>query len=126
LGFRHRVIAGLSDFQQALLQEYQSSCASHSTVADLALKYDWNLAPQQNPSALRNFLSNGSQQLRTGLGDIPANDQDFRIEDVQNTDQGSGQVFEGAIDYATSAFVSLSRGAKNSFGAGRLASLAER
>jgi len=114
-------VGGGSDFQQSLLQEYQPSRAGHSTVADLTLKYDWNFASQQNASALRDFVSNGSKQLRASFSDIATNDQNFRIEDVQNTDHGSGQVFEGAIDYTASAFVSLSRGAKNSLGAGRLA-----
>src|SRR5690242_9848108 len=45
---------------------------------------------------------------------------------MQNADHGAGQVFEGPIENAACAFVAPSRGMKNGFGAGQLASLPER
>jgi hypothetical protein len=110
------------DFQQPLLQKNQPRGASNTTISDQALKYDRDLAPQQDTSAASHFVSNGREQLKARLGDVAANDQNFWIENVQKANDCSGQVFEGAIQHTACAFIALGRGTKNSLSAGRPAS----
>ena len=68
----------------------------------------------------------GSKQLWTRFRDVAAYDQDFRIENVQNADHGTLQVFQGPIEHANCAFVPFSRGAKNGLCVRRVAVLSER
>ena len=61
LSFRHGIVNSASDCQQPLLQENQPGRAGHPTVADQGLKYDRNLASQQNPGAVRYLVANRSE-----------------------------------------------------------------
>src|SRR5579863_7806119 len=122
----HRVVADASDPKQPLLHKNQARASCDTPVANQALKDNRNLTPQQNAGATRYFVSNRMEQLRAGLGDVAAEDENLRIEDVQNADHGGSQGLQGAVKDAASALVSFRGRAKNSLRAVGLTSLAGR
>src|SRR5580698_8826657 len=101
--------------QQSLLQENESRSAGNSSVSACALKNDWNLSPKQNVGAARDLFVQRGKQLRSGCRYVPAEDEQFGIEHVQEAYQRGSERFESDIQHATGARVALGGRLKDSF-----------
>src|SRR2546430_1818318 len=115
-----------SNCQQSLLEKNQTCRAGNAAIANGFLKYDWNLAAQQYPGPPRDFVLYGSDQLRSGRGDVAAQDENLGIESVEKAHKGGSQVLQRAIHDIARAFISVGGSAKDGLGIRQLADAVHR
>src|SRR5712664_2487807 len=105
--------SSISNCQETLLQKNQSGRSGNTTVADSFLKHNRHVAAQQNLCPLRDFVTNRSDQLRSGSRDVASQDENLGIEDVQEIHDRGREIFQRPIDDTARALVSLGCGAEN-------------
>jgi len=98
-----------------LLKEDDPCSTGNSPVPACSLKNDRYLPAQQNTGTTRDLFMQPGQQLRSGCGDVATQDEEFRIEHVQEAYQRRGQRFESEVQHASRARVALGCRLKNSF-----------
>jgi hypothetical protein len=111
-----------SNCQQTLLQKDQPRSSRDPAIADSFLKYNRNLPAQQCFCAPRDFVLNRSDQLRSGSGYVASQDENLRIEGVQDAHQRSPKILQCPVDYIARALVSTSGCTEDGLGIRRMAS----
>src|SRR5215475_33571 len=115
-----------SNRQPPLLQEYQSAGPSHPAESDDLLKYNRNLPPQQYLCPAGKLALDRGNQRGAGSRDISSQNENFRIEGVQETHHRRAQILQSSIDNVAGAWVAVVGSTKDGLRTGRLATLAHR
>jgi hypothetical protein len=119
--FAWRLLLGVIlhlDGEQSLLQEYEPGRASNSAIADRILQHNRNLPSQQDAGAPGDLVLYAGNQLLPSGCNVPTQNEQLRIEYVQEAYQSGGQRLESEIEYATGTGIAIGRRLKNRFSAG--------
>src|SRR5215470_16472262 len=95
--------------QQPLLQEDETGTSSHASEPNDALLHDGNVATEHGPGARRYLFAKRIEELTAGCGDVSAQNDYVRIENVHETDDCRSKVLGRAIEHALGAGVTINR-----------------